>query len=132
MDRLGAGVELGETGDRPRVAPARRLPDGAGLAVEVLAPEAERPGQGGVAPTPPIVGIPTIGRLGRWSVVAELAEVGQPAAASGGGLQLLVGVGLAHQLAERLTPLAVIFKDRQVPGGPRRIVLDLARDLPQP
>src|SRR4051794_19384288 len=64
MDRLGAGVELAEGARGARVAPGGGLPDGAGLAVEVLAPEPQRPGDGGVAPAPPIVGIPTIGRLG--------------------------------------------------------------------
>ena len=72
MDGLGPGVELGDPGDGPGVPLAGLLPDGAGLAVQVLASQADparrsrrRCARGpcaGIGWSARCVGIPTLGR----------------------------------------------------------------------
>ena len=52
MDRLGPGVELGDAAPGPGVARPGQPPDGAGLAVEVLAPHAELLGDRRVGAAP--------------------------------------------------------------------------------
>ncbi len=126
MDGLGPGVDLGHPAAGPRIAAAGRPPDRAGLAIQILATEAQGPGDGRVGATAPIVEIPTIGRL-----VAELPEVGTPPPPRLVTVQLLEGVGLAHQLAERLASLTVIFEDCSPPCCPRPDFADLTRHIRQ-
>src|SRR5438067_868447 len=108
MDRLRPGVERREAAAGAGIAALRDPPEGAGLAVEVLAAEADRAGDRGIGATPPIVGIPTLGRRGPGLGIdpgAELAEVGEPAPARLGPDQYLEGIGFPHHLAERLAAL---------------------------
>ena len=64
MDRLGPGVEREQAAPGAGVAGPRDPPDGAGLAVEILASETDRAGDRGIRTTRqafPTVGIPTLG-----------------------------------------------------------------------
>ena len=165
VDGLGSGVELGDPGDRSGVSLAGLLPDRAGLAVEVFAPQpdlvgdrrvgAARPrgfegaagagsiagasefrrsarrGLGRVVPGRMVVELEVpvgrLRRLGGGGAAVEL-EVAQAAVAGGGRPEFLDGVGLAHQLAERLAAMAVEFEDGRSPFGLGRQFADHAGD----
>src|SRR5262249_40680557 len=121
VDRLGPGVELGHAATSAGVARACQPPEGSGLAVKVLAAHPEVPCDRSIGTSAPrflirtcvaIVGIPTFGVIGGFSrIVSTLSEIRPPPGSSLRAPEVFQRVGLAHQLAERFPPLAVVFQD---------------------
>ena len=67
MDGLGPGVELGDAALRPGVARAGQPPDGAGLAIEILAAHPEVPGDRRIGPAPVTVRRDVLARHDRFA-----------------------------------------------------------------
>ena len=136
VDRLGPGVELGDAASGPGVARWAIRQMAPGLPVQVLASHAEVPGDRRIGPAPRlapdarIVSRPPRDRLDcrnsdiRQSRVRDdsvsanspLPQVGQPRVPAATRPEFLEGVGFAHELAECLAALAVVFQDR-APAG---------------
>ena len=122
---FGPLIELVDAGGGPDVAGLVLFPDGAGLAVEVFAAQADFGGDGGVGATAvgghsvggSSVGTPTLGvRAPLFGSGAMVSEVCQPACVSLIFPEGLEGVGLAHELTERFASMFVVFEDRLIAG----------------